>query len=183
MGCEAPDEHVKGLQICRKFLNRPEATALRHIFNVHLLSDWSPYEYGEKMVGSGGGEKLSSTLQRIDYGDARSTQDMVAEGRTGDLGRRSVKRLDRSHRAILELVSSRMRTLFKDAVPEGQQGYEDAWRLAQQIAYGPVAEEVEEKVDDDKMVEANEPSAEQQRQERRQRRQQQQQQLEMKTSK
>ena len=43
------------------------------------------------MVGAGGrGEKLSSTLQRIDYGDASSTQDMVAEGRTGDLVSRFV---------------------------------------------------------------------------------------------
>ena len=41
---EPTKAEVKGLQICRRFLSREEAQALRKVFQVHLPSDWSPYE-------------------------------------------------------------------------------------------------------------------------------------------
>lgn len=86
---------VLGLQICERFLNEGEATGLRNFFDAHLASDWSvewvrrlpsprscvlpsllllcrsPYEYGEKVVA---GERLSSTLQRIDWGEEVTVQ-------------------------------------------------------------------------------------------------------------
>ena len=59
------------------------------------------------MVGAGGrGEKLSSTLQRIDYGDASSTQDMVAEGRTGDLVSRFVSYDDNTEEHFSNMTSN-----------------------------------------------------------------------------
>ena len=50
IGLHLPDDTVRGLQVCERFLNEAEAAALRELFEAHHVDDWSPYVYGEKEV-------------------------------------------------------------------------------------------------------------------------------------
>jgi hypothetical protein len=120
---------------------------LRDFFNAHRASDWSLYTYGTKLVGSEElrstlqrqdyGAEETEVFAEGCIGQVREYQS-VGSIRSDFLfgfyffiagnmrlhligtfkeGVKAVKDLDSVHRGVMELISKRMRFVFKNALP------------------------------------------------------------------